>query len=321
MKYLRDSDPRFQHLGLKVGSFLAVLAGVLVLLAAVVAWRQDFFEPVDDFHADPGRADGLTPGMDVTLHGIRIGRVRALWLAEDGTPRLTLRVRREGSAWLRADAVAVLTGRGPLETPYINLRPGSDSRPLAPGSDIHFEREASIGEMTTALEQQLRPIIAAGGRLLEDLNSPSGEVRRSLASLQSLTADLAREVPLTLGDARGVIRSTQVFVDGLSAPDGDVAGMRRHLLSMASEIDQRLPRLLQETTESVASLRRTVAQLEKTTRASAPQIEELAERSNGIARRTESLIADLRNVWMLRLMLPKERNAEAAVQPTPSPRR
>ncbi|MEI8311631.1 MAG: hypothetical protein WCH98_12825, partial [Verrucomicrobiota bacterium] len=66
MKYLQDSDPRFQYLGLKVASFLASLVILLLLMAALLGWRQDFFVSTVVYRSKPGRADAIFPGMDVT---------------------------------------------------------------------------------------------------------------------------------------------------------------------------------------------------------------------------------------------------------------
>lgn len=327
MKYLRDTDPRFQYLGLKVGSFLALLCFLLLFMGGVLAWRQDLFEPTDDFFASPGRADGILPGMDVTLHGIRVGRVHEVWLDERGEPRMSLRIRRRGSVWLRQDAVAVLTGRGPLETPYINLRTGTPSLPaLEDGSDIALEREASLGEIAKALQEQLKPVIATGAELFNELNSPDGDVRQSLASVRSLTVDLAREVPATLAEATAATKSTREFMEGLADENGDVAQARKHLLSVTSEVENRLPALMEEIGKSVSALRRTSEQLELTAKTSAPDLKQFLERSNEAAGRAESLLADIRNIWVLRMILPRQRNAStirdaerAAAAATPRP--
>ena len=327
MKYLRDTDPRFQYLGLKVGSFLALLCILLIFMGAVLAWQQDLFEPTDDYFASPGRADGILPGMNVTLHGIRVGRVHDVWLDEQGEPRMSLRVRRRGAVWLRQDAVAVLTGRGPLETPYINLRTGTPSLPpLQDGADIAVEREASLGEIAKSLRDDLRPVIATGAELFNELNSPDGDVRQSLAAVRTLTVDLARDVPATLAEATAATKSTREFMEGLVDENGDIAQARKNLLAVTSEVESRLPPLMDEIGKSVSALRRTSEQLEQTAKTSAPELHQLLERSNAAAGRAESLIADFRNIWVLRLFLPRQRNAatirdagQASASATPRP--
>lgn len=311
MKYLRDTDPRFQRLGLKVGGFLTLLCLLLVGMGVILAWRQDLFEPTDDFFASPQRADGILPGMDVTLHGIRVGRVHDVWIDENGEPRMSMRVRRSGSIWLRQDAVAVLTGRGPLETPYIDLRPGSpELPPLADGAELQIEREASLGEIAKTLRDDLRPVIATGADLFNELNSPDGDVRTSLSAVRTLTVDLARDVPRTLAEATAATKSTRQFMDGLAAEDGDVGQARRHLLSLTAEIERRLPALMADIETSVASLRRTSEHIERTAKTASPDLQQFLERSNEAAGRAETLLADIRNIWMLRVLLPRQRAAE-----------
>lgn len=319
MKYLRDSDPRFQRLGLKVGGFLGLLCLLLVIMGVVLAWRQDLFEPTDDFFARPQRADGILPGMDVTLHGIRVGRVHNVWIDEKGEPRMSMRVRKRGSIWLKQDAVAVLTGRGPLETPYIDLRAGSpELPPLEDGAELEIEREPSLGEIARTLRDDLRPVIATGAELFNELNSEDGDVRTSLAALRSLTVDLARDVPQTLAEATAATKSTRQFMDGLADEKGDVGQARRHLLSMTSEIEGRLPALLQEVERSVTSLRRTSEHLESTAKTASPDLRQFLERSNEAAGRAEALLADFRNIWMLRVLLPRQRGPVASPEAAPA---
>lgn len=312
MKYLRDSDPRFQRLGLKVGGFLGFLCLLLLVMGIVLAWRQDLFEPTDDFFASPQRADGILPGMDVTLHGIRVGRVHDLWIDEKGEPQMSMRVRRKGSIWLRQDAVAVLTGRGPLETPYIDLRAGSpELPPLADGAELKIEREASLGEIAKTLRDDLRPVIATGADLFNELNSPDGDVRTSLSAVRSLTVDLARDVPQTLAEATAATKSTRQFMDGLADENGDVGQARRQLLAMSGEIERRLPALMGDVQKSVGALRRTSEHLETTAKTASPDLQQFLERSKEAAGRTEALLGDIRNIWILRVLLPRQRGGDA----------
>lgn len=312
MKYLRDTDPRFHYLGLKVGSFLGLLVLLVIFMAGVLAWRQDLLEPTDEFFASPGRADGIFPGMDVTLHGIRVGRVVRVWIDDEGTPRMRMRVRRQGSMWLRSDAVAVLTGRGPLETPYINLRTGTAKLPpLENGAELPVEREASIGEITQSLQQELKPAIAAGAGFIGDLSDPQGDVRQSLASVRKLTGDLSRDVPPVLADTQEVTRAARSVFENLASDDGDLAQAQRHLLAVTEQVDRQLPSLLAKTDESLASLRRTTEQLEKAVKKSSPQVEELVRSSSEAAQEVEALLSDLRKTWMMKLLLPRNRTAPA----------
>lgn len=311
MRYLEDSDPRFRRLGLKVGSFLTVLVLLLVLMAGILGWRQDLFEPVAYFRVSPGDAATIVPGMDVTFQGIRVGRVHKVWLDDGGEPRVTLRVKRRAAQWLHADASAVLAGQGPLETPFVELQAGSPDKPvLADDAELPFRREASLGELASTLEEQLRPLIDAGSKLIGDLNRPEGDLQLTLAGLRSLTGTMVSEIPPTLADARQTALTTREYLAEITSDKSDVAQLRAHLQSVGEEVDKRLPALLSEAEKTLESLRKTTAQLDKSVATSAPQFEELIKRSSEAALKAETLIGDFRKAWLMKVLLPKSAPAK-----------
>lgn len=307
MKYLQESDPRFRHLGLKVGSFLTVLVLLVVLMAAVLGWRQDFFQPVTIFRTSPGDASGISSGMDVTVQGIRVGRVIRLELDDAGQPRVTLRVQKRAAQWLHSDAAAVLAGRGPLESPYIELATGSKDLPqLADGAELPFRREASIGELASALEEQLRPLIDAGTQMFGELNRPDGDMRVALAEMRSLTAAMSKEIPPALSDARETAKTTRDYLAELAAEDSDINRARKSFLQTSGQIEKQLPALLDEAEKTLAALRQATLRVDKSVQASAPELEQLVRRSNEVALKADGLITDLRKAWLMKLLVPKE---------------
>lgn len=306
MKYLEPSDPRFRHLGLKVGGFLTVLLLLLVLMAGILGWRQDLFEPASYFIISPGNAASITPGMDVSFRGIRVGRVHEVGLDERGEPKIKLRVKRRAAGWLHDDASALLTGQGPLETPYIALEQGSAEKPPLPeGSQLPFRREANLGELAVTVEAQLRPLVTAAGKLVGDLSRRDGDLQLTLAGMRSVAGTMAAEIPPALADARQTARTTREYVDEVATEKSDVSQLRGRLLSVGEQLDKRLPALLEEAEQAVESLRKATRQIDKSVQASAPQVEELVKRSNETARKADTLIGDLRKVWLMKLLLPK----------------
>ncbi|MBU3665306.1 MAG: MCE family protein [Chthoniobacterales bacterium] len=306
MKYLQESDPRFRHLGLKVGSFLTALVVLVVLMAAVLGWRQDLFQPVTIFRTSPGDAAGITAGMDVSVQGIRVGRVSRVELDDAGQPRVMLRVQKRAAQWLRSDAAAVLAGRGPLESPYIELSTGSKDLPaLADGAELPFRREASIGELASALEEQLRPLIDAGTRMFGDLNRPDGDMHVALAELRTLTGSMLKEIPPALSDARQTAQTTREFVAELAAEESDVNKARENLLLVSGKIEKELPALLDQAEETLAALRQATLRVDKSVQTSAPELEKLVRRSNDVALKADGLITDLRKAWLMKLFVPQ----------------
>lgn len=320
MKYLRQTDPRFQHLGLKVGGFLLVLGILLAAMLVVLAWRQDLFLAKMILETRPQRAEGLSRGMDVTIHGIRVGRVLEVELDTDGLPLVRFEVRERAAKWLRADASVRLGGLGPLESPFLDLRPGtSEASALREDTILPFTRDLTLGETTAELEKQLRPVIEQAAALVNELSRPEGDVRTTLANLRTVTDAAASEVPSTLEDARISARESREFLQDLLAEEGDVAKVRRDITAISSALDESIPRLLAEVETSLASLRRTVADVEGTTKASTPEIRELISSSKEAAMQAEQLLSDIRQIWFVKMFTPRNKSLPAATSEQPSP--
>jgi phospholipid/cholesterol/gamma-HCH transport system substrate-binding protein len=313
MKYLRQTDPRFQHLGLKVGGFLLLLGFLLALMLGILAWRQDLFQAKVQLETRPLRAEGLSRGMDVTLHGIRVGRVLLVELGEEGLPVVHFEIREQAAQWLRADASVHLSGLDPLGTPFLNLEPGSPSAPmLRSASALPFTRELTLGETTAELEKQLRPVIEQAAALVNELSRPDGDVRRTLSNLRAVTDSAASEVPETLENARLSSREGRLFLEELLAEDGDIAKMRQSMTGVSAALEESTPKLLAELESSLASLRQTVAEVEGTTKSSSPEVRELISSSREAARQAEELLSDIRNIWFVKLFTPRSRPTPGA---------
>lgn len=245
MKYLQERDPRFQHLGLKVGSFIAFFVLLLLIMAAMLGWRQDLFQPAVWYRISPGSADAIFPGMNVTMHGIRVGRVQKVAFGGDGKPLVTLRVLRNAADWLRADAEAVLSGTGPLETPYIDLVPGSAEKPpLESEARLPFRREPSLAETLSGLEEQMRPVIASASSFLDELNRKDGDLRLSIAGLRTFADTLNADVPPVLGDAEKAVSSLRRSSADIESAVDKASPQLQELLLRSNEAALRAENLL-----------------------------------------------------------------------------
>lgn len=245
MKYLQERDPRFQYLGLKVGSFFAFFVLLLLIIAAVLGWRQDLFQPSVWYRISPGRADAIFPGMNVTMHGIRVGRVQKVAFDDTGAPQVTLRVSRQASGWLRANAEAVLSGTGPLETPHIDLVPGSGERPpFAADAALPFRREASLGETLTSLEEQMRPVIASASDFLGELKREDGDLRLSIAGLRTFADTLNADVPPVLADTEKAIAALRRSSEEIEHSVDTASPQLKELLRRSNEAALRADNLL-----------------------------------------------------------------------------
>lgn len=307
LKYFPSTDSRFKFLNFKVIAFLMLLVVLLLLTGGVFGWRHDFFSTTVYFETAPNDARALSPGMEVTLYGIHVGRVTSVTLNEAGKPLLILKVRANVLKWLHQDAILRLSGLEPLGQPFLNLYPGSDDAPpLRPGTRITFERESTISETVSKIEKELLPVIANMHSIVRDLNRPDGDLRESLAAVRTITQTFESDLPPTLAMIQKSANSTVRLIEEIQSKESDVSKTRDHLLGITSRLDKQLPILLTKTEASLNSLKNTTADLELITKTTAPKILDLVHTSQRTTQSADALIADSRDIWLLKLLLPRK---------------
>ena len=85
---------------------------------------------------------GLTPGSNVVIAGVSVGRVEAVRLnAADYSALAELRLRR--AVQLPTDTIASVKTTGLIGDKYLALAPGADNRMIAPGGLI-TETESAV---------------------------------------------------------------------------------------------------------------------------------------------------------------------------------
>jgi phospholipid/cholesterol/gamma-HCH transport system substrate-binding protein len=123
------------------GAVVLVCAGAFLVYAILHGGRTPQTDGVA-LTAEFDRVDGLNPGADVKIGGVKIGSVSDLRI----DPRsfqavVTLRVRRDLS--LPIDSSAEVTSEGLLGGKYVSIVPGGADRVLADGGRI-TETQGSV---------------------------------------------------------------------------------------------------------------------------------------------------------------------------------
>jgi len=148
-----------------------VLTGGAVLLVAVgflgfaVAHSGRTASTGYKLHASFDHIDGLNPGADVRIAGVKVGSVLDMrvdpktFLAE-----VTLSVNDK--IHLPRDTAAEVTSESLLGGKFLNLSPGGDARDLQPGATI------TITQSSVSLEQLLGKFIFSAASLTDKGKGP-----------------------------------------------------------------------------------------------------------------------------------------------------
>ena len=149
-----------------------VLGAVVLLVAAlflIFAYSNASLQTVSGYElvAKFDRVDGLNPGSDVKMSGIKIGTI----VAQDIDPENFLAVVHftvDPRIKLPVDSAAEVVSDGLLGGKYLSLVPGADSKLLEAGNEVRFTQspinlESLIGQMIFSNQGQPRGDGAEGG--------------------------------------------------------------------------------------------------------------------------------------------------------------
>ncbi len=135
---------------MKNNSFETLIGAIVVAVALGFVW---FAYANTDASARGGyeiqavfsSADGISPGTDVRLHGIKIGSVSALEL-DRKTYNAVLHIALHSDVQVPDDSSIKVTSSGLLGGSYLSLQPGGSDAMLKPGGQI-LDTQGSVDLM------------------------------------------------------------------------------------------------------------------------------------------------------------------------------
>jgi phospholipid/cholesterol/gamma-HCH transport system substrate-binding protein len=132
-------------------NLLETLLGAIVLLVAigflVFAYQASQLQRVDGYPlvAKFDRVDGLEPGAEVRISGIRVGTVVNQTLDPE-TYRAEIHFTVQNGVELPLDSSAAIVSSSLLGGRYLNVVPGGDFDMLQPGDEVTLTQSALILE-------------------------------------------------------------------------------------------------------------------------------------------------------------------------------
>ena len=308
MKLLRDTDPRFRFLNLRVILFAATVLFVLIALAVGVAVKQGMFVSKTRLHFIAEHGAGFAPGMQVRFSGFRIGVVDQVSLTEDAKVNVEFLVESQYTKWIKPDSTAQMLQDGLMGDYYLEMMGGSPNiPPVSEGDKVNFAPAQSLADIAHDLKNRTIPIIDSVQTTLDYVNDPKGDIQQTLANVRQLTAEL-RETRVSVDR---LLRR----VDGLADKEvRDTVSQASQLLTradaMASEVQSRLPRMLDNAASGMASLEVTVreasamaAVLRGAVDESAPRLPSLIRNGDDLVRDSRDALQGLQQSWPLNRML------------------
>ena len=155
-------------LQMRIGVFVLVSLGVLIVLIYLLGAQARYFERKYEIAAEFTEVGGLTQGATVRLAGVQIGRVTRVSLPE--TPgakvRVSLTIARRFADRIRKDSIARIETQGLLGDKIVEISLGTlAASPLKPGESIASRDPVEVSRLAGEGVEILRNVAALSGTL------------------------------------------------------------------------------------------------------------------------------------------------------------
>lgn len=278
---MMDRQGQLRAAQVKVGFLIIAALAVLIVMVINLEEGMGLFVRHATYHVRVGNTLGLKIGGPVRMNGVDVGNIRKIAIAE-ATPTvdITFTIQRHLAPYIREDASVTIGALGLLGDKYLELHPGSPSKPPLPIGGMLASRAGGtdLGNITTA-----------AGETLERMNEALREIQKVLARLNEGQGTAGK----VLSDSTLYDRSTQVLEKLETAADKGVGllskvergeGTVGRLLS-DKELYTRASRAVKDLNELSARLANKNGTL---TKLSAP---ELYQRIDTLTKRGEALLS------------------------------
>jgi phospholipid/cholesterol/gamma-HCH transport system substrate-binding protein len=209
---------------------VALLIGALVFIVWLAQFS--FNERFDDYRINfRGPVSGLSKGGEVQFNGIKVGEITRIALDRNDPNLVVTDISVEEGTPVRVDSVATTASQGITGVKYVQITPGTASRPL----------------LQTASRDD-RPVIAAGrGRLEGFVQDASSLMRDGALALTRINLLLSE----------GNIRTISQSLTDVGAVTAELRERRQMFASLDSTF-ARLDRAAADLQATAASARRTL---------------------------------------------------------------
>lgn len=302
----------------QITAFIVLAVLMAAALVGAIAYQHGGFSERAEAYFIADDVNGLAPGIQVRLSGLRVGQVTALELQSDLTVKVTMSLATEPFSYLHQDAQAELV-REQLKPAAIELHAGKAAQSLSASDPrLSFRRRGTLTEIAEDLRARLAPILADVKVLSGVASAHHDDIAATLANTQALTKELAataHELHSLSSELHGrvdrIARQTEGVMGQTRQGVTKLGGVIGHADQTLDSINSRLPAILAKT-EGLVSQLGAVANDGKTVSAAAaanlPKVLQsappLVDSTRAIVDDSRDMVQGVRQSWPLRQLLP-----------------
>lgn len=281
---------RFPLLGRKVALYVALALLCMILLVIAVGYRQGLLRQHAFLYLFAPDATGIVKGLPVKFLGFNIGNVSAMRI-KGAEVEVELRITSEYMPHMPHGSHARLSRESLIGAAFIEIMPNrhADRRSMAANEVLRFERNVAPGELAEDLKRRIDPLIGSMKQTVDWINSPEGDLRRSLVLSGQIMGSAAQTIE-RVGDlalnANSATTGIRQSVDSV----GD--SVTRLANTSTAVISAEMPRIAASTTAAMQEVAAAARELGRTTSSTRERVDAVGERVNQTLSSAQALAAD-----------------------------
>ena len=173
---------KFKHLQKIVGGFFLLTVIVIVVLLTIVARGQRWFQHYIPYQCYFAKGGGLGMGDDVTINGMKAGKVKRVSLSDDNRIHVELQVYAKYADRVRKKSLVKMI-LPMVGSAALDINPGSQDAPVIPRDGFIPSREEGGADLDA--------LISGAIDLIDELENPEGNLMGMLANLDDLTKSVS----------------------------------------------------------------------------------------------------------------------------------
>lgn len=233
---------KFRHLHKIVGGFFLLACILFFVLLAIVAHGERWFQKVVPYTTFVFEAKGIAPAASVMLSGLEVGKVEKVTLDPDNRVRVALSIYAQYADRVREGTETSLSSPI-IGSSQVLLLLGDQKNPRIPEGGVIPSKASGDG----ALDE----LIASVNKLVKRLEDPEGDLMKSLANLNGLTAKLNKAMADEKGTLYSELHSAVSNLDAVLASLGQSSPDLRDAITEAR-------RGLEETNKVILALQKSI---------------------------------------------------------------
>ncbi|OIR09513.1 mce related protein [mine drainage metagenome] len=296
---LATYNQRLQNIEKRTRQFMLGAIGVMLLVLAMIASRQDYFHRSTSIYFFTPNAQGLSKGMAVKFIGFKVGSVQDVSMQPNATVQVKVSLDNEYVHLIGQDAKARLIKEALVGESVVEIIPGSQQvKQVTQNSVLAFERGQDASTVVETLAAQLQPILSDVHQITSSINNPNGDVQQTLKNLNQASGSFRETVN----------QFTQLGASSNKKLDGAYGKIDKALDSVNSSLgtlDKSIPRLVDKADTTFENVQSATADIRKATNESAAEIPALVRNTNSLVQDGQETLGGVKKSWLFNGMFPK----------------